>query len=218
MKRAVLFPCVLLAAVLAACVTINVYFPEAAAEKAADRIIGDVIGKSTDAAPASKPGTGTPQGPTGADLRSSDPTTFAAHSMRLLASGLNQMLSLAVPSAQAATPDLDVSSAAIRQITDSMKVRHEQLARYYDSGAIGYTADGLVAIRDANLIPLAERNSVRNAVADENRDRTSLYTEIARANGHPEWAADIRATFAKRWVANAKPGWYYDEGSGWKRK
>ena len=40
--------------------------------------------------------------------------------------------------------------------------------------------------------------------------------EIAKANGHPEWQADIRATFAKRWVANAKAGWYYNDGSGWK--
>ena len=31
-------------AVLVACVTINVYFPEAAAERAADRFIQDVIG------------------------------------------------------------------------------------------------------------------------------------------------------------------------------
>lgn len=217
MKKAVLFPCILLAAILAACVTINVYFPEAAAEKAADRIIGNVIGKSTESTPAGKPETGTEQGPTGADLRPGD-SASAAHGMRLLALGLDRVLTLAIPTAEAAAPDLDVSSAAIRQITDSMKARHERLVKYYDSGAIGYTADGLVAIRDANLIPLAERNSVRNAVADENRDRTSLYTEIARANGHPEWAADIRATFAKRWVANAKSGWYYNDGSGWKRK
>jgi uncharacterized protein YdbL (DUF1318 family) len=135
-----------------------------------------------------------------------------------LVAGLDRMLSAVVPAAQAAAPDLDVSSAAIRQITDAMKARHGQLAKYYDSGAIGYTADGLVAVRDANAIPLAERNSVRKSVADENTDRSSLYAEIAKANGHPEWTADIRATFAKRWVANAKPGWYYNDGSGWKQK
>lgn len=37
-----------------ACVTINIYFPAAAAEKAADRIIDDIYDK--DAAPAPKPG------------------------------------------------------------------------------------------------------------------------------------------------------------------
>ena len=37
---------------LGGCITINIYFPAAAAEKAADRIIDDVLGKGTEAAPA----------------------------------------------------------------------------------------------------------------------------------------------------------------------
>lgn len=45
------------AIVLPACVTINIYFPEAAAEKAADKIINDVWqiknGQQTPAEPAS---------------------------------------------------------------------------------------------------------------------------------------------------------------------
>jgi len=178
-----------------------------------------VIGKAAGTAPENKDSSSDSSSPTGADVGRSAPSTrVALRGVRLLATGLDRVLRLAVSPAQAAAPDLDVSSAAIRQITDAMKARHEQLAKYYDSGAIGYTADGMVAIRDANTIALAERNSVRNAVADENRDRAALYAEIAKANGHPEWTADIRATFAKRWVANAKPGWYYDDGSGWKRK
>ena len=45
-----------LASLLAACVTINIYFPAAAADKAADKIIDDVWqlknGQSKDAAPS----------------------------------------------------------------------------------------------------------------------------------------------------------------------
>lgn len=208
MKKIVWIQCAMLAALLAACVTINVYFPAAAAEKAADRIIGDVIGKAESASPAPA---------------AKDPSTGALHGdarwvRNQLLAGLDRALQAVVQPAQAAAPDLDVSSAAIRQITDSMKSRHASLAKYYDSGAIGYTADGLIDVRDANAIALAERNSVRKAVADENHDRAALYAEIAKANGHPEWQADIRATFAKRWVANAKAGWYYNDGSGWKQK
>jgi uncharacterized protein len=208
MRKIVWIQCAMLAALLAACVTINVYFPAAAAEKAADRIIGDVIGKAEGASPA--PAT-------------KDPSTGSLESGAMqfrttLLAGVDQVLRLVVAPAQAAAPDLDVSSAAIRQITDSMKSRHATLAKYYDGGAIGYTADGLIDVRDANAIPLSERNSVRKAVADENHDRAALYAEIAKANGHPEWQADIRATFAKRWVANAKAGWYYNDGSGWKQK
>ena len=55
--------------------------------------------------------------------------------------------------------------------------------------------------------------------ADENADRNSLYREIASANGNPEWEADIRSTFAQRWVANARAGWYYKSKAGdWTQK
>ncbi|RMD68600.1 MAG: DUF1318 domain-containing protein, partial [Gammaproteobacteria bacterium] len=67
--------------------------------------------------------------------------------------------------------------------------------------------------------PLRERAKVKRWVAEENRDRKALYREIARANGHPEWEDDIRATFAKRWIAHAKPGWWYQDKQGqWHRK
>ena len=36
---------------LSGCITINIYFPAAAAEKAADRIIDDVLGKGAEPAP-----------------------------------------------------------------------------------------------------------------------------------------------------------------------
>jgi hypothetical protein len=46
----------LLAAILPACVTINIYFPAAAAEKAADKIIDEVWQiKDGQEAPADKP-------------------------------------------------------------------------------------------------------------------------------------------------------------------
>jgi uncharacterized protein YdbL (DUF1318 family) len=87
------------------------------------------------------------------------------------------------------------------------------------SGAIGLTSDGLIEIRDANSVPLADRNRLRKLVGDDNADRNALYREIATANGHPEWEADIRGTFAERWVANARSGWYYKSSAGaWKQK
>jgi hypothetical protein len=36
---------------MSGCITINIYFPAAAAEKAADRIIDEVLGKGTEGAP-----------------------------------------------------------------------------------------------------------------------------------------------------------------------
>ena len=45
----------LVSVLIAACVTINVYFPAAAAEKAADKIIEDVWGKTEGEAPKAQP-------------------------------------------------------------------------------------------------------------------------------------------------------------------
>jgi uncharacterized protein YdbL (DUF1318 family) len=60
---------------------------------------------------------------------------------------------------------------------------------------------------------------MNTAVADDNRDRNALYREIAVANGHAEWEAQIRETFAQQWVASARAGWWYQDASGaWKQK
>ena len=101
-----------------------------------------------------------------------------------------------------------------------MEERHSRLKKYYDSGAIGLTRDGLVEVRDQNLLPLPERNSTRKLVADENADRANLYREIASGNGHPEWETDIRNTFAQRWASRAaSEGWYYQDKDGnWQKK
>ena len=190
-----------LAVLLAACVTVNVYFPAAAAEKAADRIIGDIWGPEKGPKP-----TGNEQGSLGYE------------SGNLLFAALRGTLDFVIPAAHAEA-DLDVSSPAIRTLTASMKARAADLDPYFTSGAIGLTSDGQVEIRDANSVALADRNKLKQLVADDNRDRKSLYAEIASANGHPDWEADIRSTFAERWIANARTGWYYKSKAGaWTQK
>jgi uncharacterized protein YdbL (DUF1318 family) len=194
---------------LGACVTINVYFPEAAAEKAADKIIDQVYG--TDGRPT----------PAAGDKRTDLaplPAAPAAAEPRLLLAAAGAVLDLLVPPAHAQAPDLNVSTPAIRALVSSMESRHAALAPFYASGAIGPTDDGMVEVRDQNAIPLAERSNVRKLVADENADRANLYAEIAKANGNPGWTADIRNTFARRWIERAQPGWWYREGGTWRQK
>lgn len=181
---------------LAACVTINVYFPAAAAEEAADRIIRDVWGDDAAKKPEGK-----------------EQSSIVAPPRGLLAAVFAGALELVVPAAHAQA-DIDISSPAIRALTSAMKGRAGELEPFLDSGAVGLTSDGLVELRDANSVPLADRNRVRKLVTDENADRNALYREIASANGHPEWEADIRSTFAARWIANAKSGWYYKRAGG----
>ena len=121
------------------------------------------------------------------------------------------------PFAQAAA-DIEINSPAISSIKSSMQARHNQLAPFYGNGAIGLTKDGLIAVKDASVLPLKDRGGLNSLVSAENSDRNALYKEIAVANGHPEWEAEIRSTFAQRWIQKAQSGWWVQEGSGWVKR
>lgn len=195
MKR--LIPMTLITAVmaLAACVTINLYFPEAAAERAADRFIRDVLGD--DAPP---PPSGEPQ----------------ARNI----SGWKALLPISSAHAQQQQADIDIDTPQILAIKDRMAERQrEHLAAWFDAGAIGFARNGLVEIRDRSAVGLSERRNLEQIVAEENADRNAVYREIAVANGQPDWESDIRETFARRWIANAREGWFYQDAEGkWTEK
>lgn len=181
---------------LAACVTINVYFPAAAAEKAADRIIDDVWGPQKQAPKAVAP----------------PAPTSRLDPQRLLVG----LLDLLVPPAAAQEPNIDVSSPEIAHLKAQMENRFVELKPQLDSGAVGLSNDGFLAARE---IPLAQRTAVRNLIGNDNADRSALYREIATANKHPEWEKDIRSVFAQRWIAKAATGWWYQDANGaWKKK
>ena len=201
MRRVLPLKIVLASFLVAACVTINVYFPAAAADKAADQTIDKIM----------KGGEAPPQGYL-------VPNAGEEHGFLLVA--FDRLLSVAVPAANAqGAESLDVSSPAITQITNSMTSRFGQLEKFFASGAVGLTVNGNVEVRDLNAVALPDRATVKRLVTEDNADRAQLYSEMAKANNHPEWEADIRKSFARRWVAKAKPGWYYQDDSGsWKQK
>ncbi|WP_345794751.1 YdbL family protein [Thauera sp. JM12B12] len=114
--------------------------------------------------------------------------------------------------------NLEIDTPAISALKQSMQKRHGQLAPLYAAGAVGLASDGSVALRDAGSVPLAQRAQVNSMIAAENADRAALYREIARANDHPEWEADVRRTFAQRWIDRAQPGWWVQRGGNWVRK
>lgn len=197
------------AALIAACVTINVYFPAAAAQAAADRVIDEVWG-----------GQGSPlPGPTPPPTPSDIPATPLSLLEPALLNAAGALLDFVMPAAHAQEePNLDASSPEIKRLTDSMEARFPDLAPHYASGAVGISSDGFITVRDGNRVALPDRNKVRTLVANENADRSALYHEIAQANQQPQWEAQIRGVFAQRWIARAKTGWYVQDGANWKQK
>ena len=183
---------------LISCVTINIYFPAAAAEKAADRIIEDVWGREVQSQPKST---------------SPEDTSQLKQTLPLAMQVLNWLVSPAQ-----AEVNLNINSPAINALQAKMKQRHELLHPFYQTGAIGLTSNGLITLREASAVPLKDRNTVNTLIAEENQDRKALYAEIARANGHPEWESDIQETFARRWISNAAKGWWFQQGGSWQQK
>jgi len=198
----------LMSLVLTACVTINIYFPAAAAEEAARTIVREALGEEqlpSEKAPPVVPGSKGSQ-----LIEDEEPSRLFAE----------RLLNWLVPPAHAAgQADININTPAISQLRASMSRRSAALAPHYRSGAIGFDRNGLVAVRDLNAVELKQRGELRRLVADENSDRNALYREIARANGHPEWEKDIRETFARVWVEEAYTGYWYQDASGsWRRK
>ena len=204
---------VLAFALLAGCVTVNVYFPAAAAQRAADKIIEQVTGSTTPA-----PGTPAVQPKAQSTPQTQPPSSdagFFGRTQSMLASAAGWALTSLVPAAQAAEPNLDISTPQIRVIIADMHQRFQRLKPYFVSGVLGMTAGGTIAVRDQGAVPLMQRATLAQLVAEQNRDLTELYTQIASANGHPGWTADIRNAFAQRWIAHAKrAGWYYRNAGG----
>ncbi|WP_461056960.1 YdbL family probable chaperone protein [Silanimonas algicola] len=204
---------------LASCVTINVYFPAAEAQKAAEEFVEDVIGGASAASGGS---TSVEHGEAGrfvaatVEGRGVVPVRVFSHTEARF-----DPLGFLIASAHAQeNVDIRIRTPAIQAIQARMAERFQgRLAPLFDAGAMGFGNDGLVVLRDPSKVPLAQRTAANQAVAEENRDRNAVYREIAVANGHPEWETQIRQTFAKEWVAQARAGWWYqDSAGGWKQK
>lgn len=212
---ALLLPVVL----LASCVTINVYFPAAEAQKAAEEFVGDVIGEAPSASGGS------------ARVERGDTERFIAATLRGREAQPARVYShtetrfdpvgFFIGSAQAQDgADIRIRTPAIQAIQTRMAERFQgTLAPLFDAGALGFGNDGLLVLRDPTKVSLAQRTAANQAVAEDNRDRNAVYREIAVANGHPEWETQIRQIFAREWVAQARAGWWYQDSAGnWKQK
>ncbi len=115
--------------------------------------------------------------------------------------------------------NLDVDSASIAIIKKSLSGRFATLNPLFASGVIGLTRDGMVAVSNNTKINQADRLRIDQLLKDENMDRATLYREIARANGRPDWESELRKTFGERWISRAPSGWMVKNAKGeWVQK
>jgi len=185
---------------LGSCVTINIYFPAAAVEKAADRIVDEVWGGQETQPSVPEKGSG-PQS--------------------LLNQSLKFVLTVISPSdALAQEADINVTTPAIRALKESIKERAGSLQSYMDKGNVGISGNGLLMVRSVEDAGLKDKALLKRLVDAENTDRNNLYSEIAKANKFPpEKVKEIGEIFARSWISQAKKGWWIQDASGkWSMK
>jgi len=194
MLKRMIFP---VAFIVSACVTVNIYFPAAAVERAADQIV-----KETWGAPGEQP------------KPKSEPQSRNTFSPAAVVS-----VSF-VEQAYAQDADLNVSNPAIRALKESIRVRSDASKPYMDRGNIGIAQDGMLALRSTDGLSLKERADTQQLIGAENRDREALYAEIAKANNiAKESIPRIKTIFAQSWIDQARPGWWIQDNQGnWKKK
>lgn len=176
-----------------ACITVNIYFPEATVKQAAEQIVDEIRKKDVEKS-------GQEAVKKLAALQESAPFSFVP-----------------VAYAQEAT---SVSTPAIRALKEAMKNRFPALKPYFDGGNIGETNKGLLDVRDEAGLNLQAKAALRNLVKDENSDRTKLYAEVAKAlNIEASQIERIQKIFAESWIKSAAAGWWIQQEDGtWIKK
>lgn len=199
------------AALLAACITINVYFPEAAVKELAQQIEDEVERTAADE-PAPTPA---PE-PTATPTAGSGPAP--------LESLVSCILSLGATTAYAAEDEVaapEITNPAIRKIIDSRATRLAAINDLKEKGVIGEGNQALVVVRNLDAIQgLKQRADAQKLVKDENADREQLFKEIAAAkNVDLAQLPQIRATYAETLRDKARPGdWIQLPEGSWAQK
>jgi uncharacterized protein YdbL (DUF1318 family) len=173
------------------CVTVNIYFPAAEVQKAADVIVDDVrqLEKKQEQKPQEQ-----------------------QKLNQLYQKIKNLSLGLTVAYAQI---DIDISTPAIRALKDSIRQRFSQLKLFYDRGNVGENNIGMLETRDLANLNLKEKADISRLVEQENKDRKDLYTEIMKANKFDiEVLPRIQKMFANSWREKSQSNWWIQKDSG----
>lgn len=203
------------AAIAAACVTINVYFPEAKIRDISKEIEQEVQKRAEEATPPEQAPDQQAE-PSKDDSGSSADLGAGVRPAGLL-DGLFGMPALAA----GGVPEPAVSNPAIRKIIDSRGRRAPQLAPYKKLGVIGEGRDGFLVVRKLDALKdLRKRAEVQKLVREENDDRRALYREIAAATGvDPSQIAKVGETYAATLREVARPGeWIQLPDGSWQQK
>ncbi|HOE17376.1 MAG TPA: DUF1318 domain-containing protein [Syntrophorhabdaceae bacterium] len=179
---------------VAACVTVNIYFPAAAIQKAADQIVDDVTGTEGGQKPEKKPDT---------------QSRF-----------FDSLKDVSLGPKEAYAQDINVSTPAIRNIRKSMRENFQELRPFFVRGNVGENKSGFVEIRNTSDLNLKEKADVARLVDQMNGYRTALYGEVVKANRlDSNSLPQVQKIFANSWRGKSRTGWWVqNDDGGWEKK
>ena len=188
-------------ALIAGCVTVNVYFPAAQVEKTAEKIVEEVYQEKKEPPMP---------GPTDKPQSSNERGIFCSIA-RLARFG---------PAPAHAEEATTVSNATIRGLKDQIGQRHRELLPFYQQGQVGINKDGFLEVRGTSGLGLQQVASLKRLVDADNAARRQLYEEVAKAlTLKPDQVSQVRQIFSKQWRDKAEAGWDVQADNGqWGRK
>lgn len=211
MRRSSLFALLAGCAVLGllACVTINVYFPEAQVKDLSQRIEDAVAEEAASDDGAMPDAEATEEG----DVSTIGWLLHHLSTMPLVSTSVQAQ-------AQDKVADPEISNPAIRKIIDSRAQRLREINELKAQGVLGENNEALLDIRSLDQLPLPRRAEVQRLVKAENKDREQMFKEIAAATGaDPSTLPQIRTTYAETLRENARSGdWIQKPDGSWQRK
>jgi len=179
------------------CVTINIYFPAEKVEKVANEITKEVREHQGKTTPAPEP------------KKEKEGSLFNFRFVNII-----------FPTDAYAQSATEVSNAVIREIKNRMKERFKKLIPYFKAGNIGEDNSGYLALRNVSGLNVKERARLNKLVKAENKDRKTLYAEVARAlNISPDQVSRVAKIFARNWHETCEKGWWIQMDDGtWEKK
>ncbi len=162
-----------------ACVTINIYFPAEKVESVAGEIVKDIRSQEGNTEDNS--------------LKNQKDSLFR-----------QTILAFLVPVAHAEDV-VTVSNPTIRALKQKMKARFSRMKPFYKKGMLKEGGNGYVSVESTAGLGLKDKRNLKALADAENRDRKSLYAEVAKAlKIDPSQTGKIAGIFAKEWQKSVK--------------
>tara|TARA_B100000749_G_scaffold122825_1_gene93813 strand:- start:53005 stop:53595 length:591 start_codon:yes stop_codon:yes gene_type:complete len=179
--------------ILASCITVNVNFPEAAVQKAADDYVKELYKAKQES--EEKQNT--------SSLFEIPGTHFASLSL------------FPIAHAQA---EFSIKSEKAKAIQVKQAKRLDKIDRFKKKGLIGEAENGLLVVKKESSKKI-EKKRVDQLVSEENADREMLYEEVMSSNGiDASQSARLRKSFHQSFVNASPAGTPVESGGSWTNK